>query len=102
MMIRICSKPIDLSFYFTPYGGVKPIEMAVTHILRDTANGKQYFVFTPKNGSGQHFAREYVGDIKDKRFFIIKNKETLGNILQSLHRDGMKIERMDVYFAYDN
>lgn len=101
-MINLCSKPADLSFYFEPYGGVKPVEMAVTHILRDTANGKQYFVFTPQNGSGRYFAREYVGDIKDKRFFMIKNQETLGNILQSLRHDGMKIERMDVYIAYDN
>lgn len=101
-MINLCSKPADLSFYFEPYGGVKPVEMAVTHILRDTANGKQYFVFTPKKGSGRYFAREYVGDIKDKRFFMIKNQETLGNILQSLRHDGMKIERMDVYIAYDN
>ena len=102
MMISICSKPIDLSFYFTPYGGVKPVEMAVTHILRDIASGKQFFVFTCKNHGSHYFAREYLGDIKEQRFFNIKSKETLNEILRALQHDGMNIIQMERYIAFDS
>ena len=101
-MIGVCSKPDSLSFFFAPYGGVKPVEMAVTHLLRDTANGKQYFVFTPKHGSGRYFVREYLGDITEKRFFRVKSEAAFSEILNSLQSDGMAIERMDTYVAFDN
>ncbi len=100
-MINICSKPDNMSFFFTPFGGVKPVEMKVTHILSDASSGRQYFVFTHKNGSGRYFAREYLGDIKEKRFFTIKDKETLIKIMQSLRFDGLSIEGLDLYVAYD-
>lgn len=101
-MITITEKPTDLLIYFTPYGGVKPVEMSVTHILLDNKTGKTYFVFTHKNYSGIFFVREYLGNIKDKRFFSVKSKDVLNSILQALNVDGMKITKMSEYFAYDD
>ena len=100
-MIKITEKPVNLSFYFVPYGGVKPVEMSVTHIMRDDVTEKTYFVFTHKNHSGRFFAREYLGGIKDKRFFTIKNEDVLNNILQILKDDGIKITKKSEYIACD-
>lgn len=101
-MIVLCSKPKDLSFYFSPYGGVKPVEMAVTHILKDDTTGKQFFVFTYKNRSGPYFLREYLGDIKSERFFMVKNKELFGDILKALKDDNLDIDYLKKYVAYDS
>lgn len=100
-MMTITEKPVDLSFYFVPFGGVKPVEMSVTHLLLDGTTEKTYFVFTHKNRSGNFFVREYLGSIQEKRFFTVRNEEILNGILKALKNDGMTITKKSEYFACD-
>lgn len=77
-MVRLSEEIKGIPFFPVKLGKVNPTDMIIRYTFEDES--KKYMVFAKSGNSNVFYLREYVGNLKDRKYFYVDDVEVIRQI----------------------